>query len=136
MKSLLCICYLFCANATAICEILHVSQQPLPSISPDRQFRTIQDAAKIAVAADRVIIHSGIYRESVVIEKSGTREKPITFEAAPNANVVVTGLDRLTDWRKESGGENIFSASWPHQFLASSKTGAFPDDEYHRLIGR
>src|SRR5256885_11294117 len=89
----------------------HVSLEPLSKIPADQQFRVIQEAAKIASPGDNVIIHSGVYRESIAIEKSGTREKPIRFEAAPNANVVVTGLDRLSDWRKESGGEKSFSPS-------------------------
>src|SRR5947209_10956969 len=115
---------------------LHVSPEPLSRIPADRQFRTIQEAAKSADAGDQVLIHSGVYREAVVIEKNGTAQKPIRFEAAPNANVVVTGLDRLSEWRKEKPEGNVFNTAWPHHFLPSSKTGAFPEDEYHRLIGR
>jgi hypothetical protein len=124
-----------CASI-AQAETWHVSLEPLSSARKDRQFRTIQEAAKILAPGDNVIIHSGVYRESIAIEKSGTREKPITFEAAPNANVVVTGLDRLGDWRKENGSDNVYSAPWPHRFISTSKTGAYPEDEYHRLIGR
>src|SRR5205823_4461376 len=69
-------------------------------------------------------------------EKSGTREKPIRFEAAPESNVVVTGLDRLTDWRKENGSDNVYSTEWPYRFISEAKSDAYPDDEYHRLIGR
>lgn len=123
-----------CCASIAQAETWHVAPQALSSIPPDRQFRTIQGAAKIASAGDLVVIHSGVYRETVLIEKSGTREKPIRFQAGPNANVVVTGLDQLNDWHKES--DNIYSTSWPHRFIQGSKTDAYPDDEYHRLIGR
>jgi hypothetical protein len=42
----------------------------------------------------------------------------------------------LTDWHKENSGDNVYSTTWGYRFIPSSKTDAFPDDEYHRLIGR
>jgi hypothetical protein len=117
-------------------SIWHVSPEPLPSVPASQQFRMIQDAAGVVSAGDTVLIHSGVYREAVVIEKSGTPQQPIRFEAAPVSNVVVTGLDRLTDWHKENGNDDVYSKVWPYRFIPSSKTDAHPDDEYHRLIGR
>src|SRR2546423_4712100 len=125
---------LFSIAATAQASTWEVAPQPLPSIPADRQFRTIHDAARTVSPGDIVVIHSGIYRESVVVEKSGTREKPIRFEAAPNANVAVTGLDQLREWHKES--DNVYSTSWSYRLIPRSKTDAHPDDDYHRLIGR
>lgn len=123
----------------------HVAPQPLTAIAASRQFRTIGQAAGAVQPGDRVLIHSGVYRESVVIakEKSGTALRPIRFEAAPTANVAITGADRLAaGWQKEGGakaggaGENIFSVAWPHRFITWSATGTHPDDDYHRVIGR
>jgi len=104
----------------------------------DRPLKTIGRAATLVQAGDVVRIHTGVYRETVVITASGTPEKPIRFESAPGAYVVVTGADLMRQWRKEPSpeGENVFSTDWPHRFLGWSKTGAVPDDEYHRLIGR
>jgi Right handed beta helix region len=114
----------------------HVSPQSLPAVPANEQFPIIQEAAKVAEAGDTVLIHSGVYRESVVIEKSGTPQQPIRFEAAPASDVIITGLDPLTDWHKENDGQNVYSIAWPYRFIPSSKTDAYPDDEYHRLIGR
>src|SRR4051794_337451 len=94
-------CLLLLTAALAPAETWHVSLEPLSAVREDRQFRTIQDAVKNIASGDTVVIHSGVYRESVVIEKSGTHDKPIRFEAATNANVIVSGLDRLSDWHKE-----------------------------------
>jgi Right handed beta helix region len=117
--------------------VWHVAPELLPNIASDRQFRVISEAARAAQAGDTVVIHSGVYRESVSIEKSGTAEKPIRFEAAPFAKVTISGADRVLDWRKESGNsDNIFSAECPAEFLAWSSQPAYPDDDYHRLIGR
>ncbi len=101
-------------------------------------FRTISKAAALAQAGDTVRINTGVYREAVRLTQSGTAEMPVRFEAALAAKVVVTGADRLTEWRKESSdtGENVYSTPWPHRFITWSKTGTHPDDDYHRLIGR
>ena len=101
-------------------------------------FNTISKAAALAQAGDTVRIATGVYREAVRLNQSGTAEKPIRFEAALAANVVVTGADRLAEWRKEpsEAGENVYSTPWPHRFIGWSKTGTHPDDDYHQLIGR
>jgi hypothetical protein len=105
-----------------------------------RPFKTISKAAALAHAGDTVRIATGVYREAVRIEQSGTAEKPIRFEAAPAAKVVVTGADHLMprDWRKEPSedGENVYSTAWPRRFIEWSKTGTHPSDDYHKLIGR
>lgn len=128
------------AAATEQQRTLHVSPSPLASVEESRQFRTIAEAAKAAQPGDTVIIHGGIYRESVVVEKSGTRESPIRFEAARAARVIVTGADRLTEWRREGSDgspDRIYSAPWPHSFINwNAETHAHPDDEHHRVIGR
>ena len=116
----------------------HVAPQPLGSVAGELQFRTIGEAAKKVTAGDVVLIHSGLYRERVVVEASGTQALPIRFEAAPGASVVVTGADVLSDWRKEAetGADNVFSTAWKYKFLTFSPTMAHPDDDTHRLIGR
>jgi hypothetical protein len=124
--------------ASATATTLHVSQSPLAAVPVTLQVRTLAEAAARVHAGDRVVIHRGTYREAVTIEADGTRERPIRFEAAPNAVVVITGADRLLDWRKEpaSEGENVYSAPWPHRFIGWSPTGTHPADDYHKLIGR
>lgn len=121
-------------------RVVHVSPQPLANVGPDRpQFRTIREATKVVRPGDTVQIHSGTYRESVVVETSGTRERPIRFEAALGANVVITGADRLLEWTRDPAagpGENVFFAPWPHEFISWSKTRTHPGDDYHAVIGR
>lgn len=113
----------------------HVSPRELKGVPADVQFRTISESATKAGPGDTVMIHGGIYRETVTVETSGTAEKPIRFEAASGERVVVTGADEIREWRKEPKG-NIYSAAWPHRFLEWSKSGTHPDDNYHRMIGR
>lgn len=114
-------------------RIWHVAIDPLKEVAQDRQFRSINEAARMVEPGDVVLIHDGTYAEMVVIEKSGTRAQPIRFEAAPAANVVITGAERMVGWEKE--GNHVFSIDWPHRFLANEQQ-THPDDEFHRLIGR
>ncbi len=107
-------------------------------MAADVQFRTIGEAAKGAIAGDLVSIHAGIYRESVAIEQSGTKEKPIRFEAANAEGVTITGTDRILGWQKfdATSPDNIYVVDWPHRFITWSKTGTHPSDDEHALIGR
>ena len=54
-------------------------------------FRTISRAALATVPGDTVLVNEGIYTESVYIPCSGTPGKPITFKAAPKAEVWLEG---------------------------------------------
>jgi hypothetical protein len=114
----------------------HVAQENLPGISADLQARTIGEAVSRLEAGDTAIIHGGIYREQVAIDKSGTAEAPISIRAAAGEYVVVTGAERLTQWQKDEGDASVFSTDWPHQFISSNEHHTHPSDDYHRLIGR
>jgi parallel beta helix pectate lyase-like protein len=134
MRVVICLLFILSIARPSNASVWHVSPTALPAIPVKNQFRTIQESVRRVNPGDVILIHSGVYRETVIIEKNGTATKPIRFEAAPDANVVVTGLDRLTSRRKEKG--NVYSTVWTHHFIPRSKYEAHPDDEYHRLIGR
>ena len=67
----------------------------------DQPFRTISQAAKLAVAGDTIIVHKGIYREWVNPANAGTAEHRIIYKAAGDGEVVITGAERITDWTME-----------------------------------
>jgi len=114
----------------------HVAQENLPGVSADRQVRSIGEAVSQLEAGDTAIIHGGIYREQVIIDKSGTAEAPISIEAATGEYVVVTGTNRLTQWQKDEANASVFSTDWPYQFISWNEQHTHPSDDYHRLIGR
>ena len=107
----------------------HVAPEELKGISPANQLRTIAEVAAKAEPGDLVVIHSGVYREAVTVEASGTKEKPIRFEAAPGENVVITGADAIRNWKKEPGSGRIFSDSWPHRFIGWPQSGHLIPEE-------
>jgi hypothetical protein len=102
----------------------------------ERPWKTISRAAAQVGPGDQVIIRDGIYREQVVVKQNGTAQAPILFEAAPGAQVVLTGADLLTGWQKDAGSRPIYHVPWTHRFIGWSTNMTHPDDAYHRLIGR
>ena len=83
----------------------------------ERPWKTIATAAEKASPGDVVVIRGGVYRERVLAKTSGTAQAPIRFEAAAGENVVLSGADRLTGWRKADAARPIYSAAWPHKFI-------------------
>jgi len=71
--------------------------------SAEAPFKTISAAVAKVKAGDRVIIHGGDYRETVIVTASGTAEAPIVFEAAPGEKPVIKGSDILTGWQRDEG---------------------------------
>ena len=102
----------------------------------DQPWKTLSRAAEKAAPGDVVTIRGGVYRERVVVKTSGTPQAPTRFEAAPGEQVVLTGADRLTGWRKAEEARAIYSVPWPHRFITWNRSMTHPDDDYHRLIGR
>ena len=97
---------------------LHVSQtghDANSGASPEAALRTIQRAADLAKPGDVVLIHPGIYRESVRVRTSGTWIQPIVFRGA-GPGVVVDGADeRIAEgvrWRSTGDGIYAYDAGY------------------------
>jgi hypothetical protein len=84
----------------------HVSKSGDDDCSGDVEhpFLTIQKAVNLLRAGDVCIIHSGVYRETISIEVSGTKVSPIRIEAAPGEFVQIKGTDTVTGvWEVHDG---------------------------------
>ena len=57
-------------------------------------YKTIQKAAKVAVAGDVVTIHGGTYRETIEPSDSGSPGKPIVFQASEGETPTTSGCER------------------------------------------
>lgn len=74
--------------------------------TPDRPFLTIGKAAEALQPGERVVIHSGVYREQVIPKQGGSgADKLISYEAAPGSKVIVKGsvLASKENWQKSAG---------------------------------
>lgn len=68
---------------------------PARTLHVPGDFPTISTAADAARAGDTVLIHAGVYEETVRIRSSGDAGAPITFAAAPGEIVWMDGSDRF-----------------------------------------
>lgn len=85
--------------------------------SPEKPLRTIQAAAQQAQPGDSVLVHAGVYRETVTPSNSGTAENPITYQPAGDGVVTISGTEVISEWAKEDG--NIFAAPLAKDFYPS-----------------
>src|SRR5438552_12975808 len=66
--------------------------------SRTKPLKTISAAVSKVHAGDKIVIHAGEYRETVIIKASGTNEAPIVIEAAPGEAPVIKGSDVISRW--------------------------------------
>ncbi|GIO14945.1 hypothetical protein J19TS2_45000 [Cohnella xylanilytica] len=93
-------------------------------------FLTINRCAQIAQPGDTCLIESGTYRETVKPARSGTAGQPITFEAAPGADVTVSGMEPIGGWTPYSGSIYVADLNWDlkeqNQLLINGADGIAP----------
>ncbi|ARJ07200.1 sugar hydrolase [Cnuibacter physcomitrellae] len=65
-------------------------------LSVQSAFSSIQACADVAGPGDTCLIETGRYEETVTPAQSGTSGSPVTFQAAPDADVVVSGTEVLS----------------------------------------
>jgi len=75
----------------------------------ERPWKTISKAAARLKPGDMVIVHGGVYREWVHPQRSGTKDAPISYIAAPGEEVIITGADIFTDWQRVEGDRPIYT---------------------------
>jgi hypothetical protein len=69
-----------------------------------KPFKTISRAAQLLQPGERVVIAEGTYREFVRPARGGTGpEAMISYEAAPDAKVVLKGSQVVTGWKPSTG---------------------------------
>ena len=85
--------------------------------SQAKPFKTIGEAAEIAVAGDEVIVASGVYREWVNPANGGTEDKRIIYKSAEPLGAHITGAEPLTGWTQFKG--NVYTASVPNKIFGN-----------------
>lgn len=99
-------------------KIYHVSKKGSDDNkgTSDSPFVTIQKAAEVAEAGDRVIVHEGVYREWVNPQNGGLNDScRIIYEAAPGEHVIIKGSERITGW--EHVRENTWKVCIDNEFF-------------------
>ena len=63
-------------------------------------FKTIQEAADVAVAGDEVLVSEGIYREYVDPKNAGSEDARIVYRSVKPLGAVITGAEPMNDWEE------------------------------------
>ena len=71
--------------------------------SKERPFRRINDAAKVAVAGDTVLVAPGLYREYVNPLNGGTEDARITYKSEVPLGAEITGAEEVKCWEPYEG---------------------------------
>ena len=66
-------------------------------------FRSINEAARVAVAGDEVVVAPGTYREYVDPVNPGTQEQRIVYRSEKPLEAVITGAEKITGWSQYNG---------------------------------
>ena len=105
--------------------------------TPKKPLKTISAAVSKVRAGDKVTIHGGEYRETVIIKASGTNNAPIVIEAAPGEVPVIKGSDVINGWKLDH--EAIWKGKLP-KLPSRSADGHDPSywiaNEIHRVFIR
>ena len=74
---------------------------------------------------DTVLVKSGVYREEIIITRSGEPDRPVTFAAAPGHSVVIKGSDVLEgEWERLTPDGDIWKLPLQETYVSS----VFRDD--------
>ncbi len=87
----------------------------------------IATANNVAGIGTRVIVNPGTYREVLTVASAPNQgSMPMTFQAATNGTVLISGAVQYTGWSAYTGNSSIFTASWPNQwgYCAADGNGA------------
>jgi hypothetical protein len=88
-----------------------------------RPWKTLARATRDLKAGDTVIVHSGMYRETVTFGASGTPAAPLTLEAAAGEQPVISGADEIRTWTRVPGADPIYRTPWDHVFAIDFQKG-------------
>ncbi len=95
-----------------------------------RPFLTISAATALAQPGDTVLVQPGVYREHIAPTRGGTKDRPITWQAAPGHRVFVRGS---SEWKPTwkpltiSPSNNIFEAALDPALFKASEDTTNPD---------
>jgi hypothetical protein len=73
-----------------------------------------------------LLVHGGVYRETITFPRSGTEQEPITLRSYKDEKAVITGCEMVTGWTKHK--DNIWKApmSWS---LGTGRNQVFHGDD-------
>lgn len=69
----------------------------------DRPYKLINEAAKVAMPGDEVLVFPGTYHENVNPVHAGTKDARIVYRSVEPLKAVITGAEQVKAWEKYQG---------------------------------
>ena len=85
--------------------------------SQARPFKRINDAARIAMPGDEVLVGPGVYREYVDPVHGGTEDARITYRSTEPFGAVITGAEEIKGWQPYEG--NTWTCCVPNSLFGN-----------------
>ena len=104
-------------------------------------FRSLSKAAEVLHAGDTCTIHEGVYRETMVVPRSGEPDKPIRIQAAAAGRVVISATEPLrASWARQKNGVYVAKIDPPPVQLffegQMAREAHWPNGAYGDLMDR
>ncbi len=98
-------------------------------------WKTIGKAAGLLKPGDTVLVKPGVYRELVILSKSGTAANPITITAFPGdeGKVIINAAEPVKTWYKCAGPDDCSgNPNWSHIYWAdvAGVVASHPDTNF------
>ena len=108
--------------------------------SSEKPLKTINRAAELAKAGERVLVYGGVYRETIFPARGGeSNSKMISYEAAPGEDVVVRGSKILNaNWEQRKIYTDVLkdtslTYTWSRKIWVTTIPDSFFEDGYFPL---
>ncbi|MCD6508158.1 right-handed parallel beta-helix repeat-containing protein [Candidatus Poribacteria bacterium] len=108
-----------CLARTYVVDANHPKASDRNPGTEELPFKTIGRAVTDLKPGDVVLIKAGVYRESVTIKASGTKDKPIVIKACPRheGKAIIKGSEIFREW-KQIPGNPVWVALWKYRLDA------------------
>ncbi|MFO8013265.1 MAG: right-handed parallel beta-helix repeat-containing protein [Phycisphaerae bacterium] len=138
MRTMVLVVLAACVSPACPAAEIHVdaaSSAARPDGSEAAPYRTVTDGLKTAGPGDTVVVHAGLYRESVRVP-GGEAGRPVTLMAAEGERAVLSGAVAVTGWKAKGDGAYTATLDFrPDRLLLGRRTlpvARMPDDGWWR----
>ncbi len=121
--------------ATYYVDVDHLAASDTHPGTEAQPFKTISKATPLLQPGDTLYIKEGIYRETILLTKSGTPTSPITIAAYPGheGKVIINAAEPVMQWYKCTGPDECAgNPYWEHIYIAdvADKVQSHPDKAF------
>ena len=125
---------------TYVVDQKHADASDTNDGSSEKPLKTINRAAELAKAGERVLVYGGVYRETIFPKYDGkSKSKMISYEAAPGEDVVVRGSKILNaNWEQRKIYTDVLkdtslTYTWSRKVWVTTIPDSFFEDGYFPL---